>query len=164
MTPTTPATIPTPPRRQRPARTPAPSLSEQLAARAPHFKSFDHVADPARRRAKEVEQFLIFAADLMPECARDLKPLINEAHARGDAGRVSTRDLIFAAMGKELAPATLEEFVEDLNLPYGTIRENLMKMAEQGLVLITTRERRDAPPEGQRGGSRKPEAIFTLAM
>lgn len=145
--------------RNTPARNP--SLSEQLAARAPHFSSFDHVKDPRARRAKEVEQFLIFVAEMCPEVAESLRPTINEQHARGEAGRVSTRDLILEAMTRPLAPATMEEFVDDLELPYGTLYENLMKLADVGLVAITTRPR-EHEPQGKRGGSRKPELIFTI--
>jgi len=154
----TPATV-LPNIRTRPPRTPP--LSEQLAARAPHFASFDHIKHPRARRAKEIEQFLQFVADLCPEVAAALQPLINEQRARGEAGRVSTRDLILEAMTKPLAPATLEEFVEDLQLPYGTIYENLMRLAESGLVAISERPR-EHEPKGKRGGARKPEQIFTL--
>jgi predicted transcriptional regulator len=146
--------------RNTPARTPA--LSEQLAARAPHYKSFDHITDPVARRAKEIEQHLLFLAEVAPEIARDLQPLINNAHRRGDAGRVSARDLILEAMTKTLPPGTLEEFVEDLELPYGTVRENLMKLAEAGLVVIGMKPR-EVEPAGKRGGARKAEAVFTLA-
>lgn len=146
--------------RKTPARNP--SLSAQLAARAPHYKCFDHVGDSRQRRAKEIEQHLIFLAELAPEIARDLRPIINEQHAKGEAGKTSTRDLILEAMTKSLPPATMEEFVEDLGLPYGTIRENLMKLAEAGLVIIGTRPR-EVEPAGKRGGSRKPEAVFSLA-
>jgi hypothetical protein len=150
---------------KRPARTrntPAgtPSLSEQLAARAPHFKSFDHVKDPRARRAKEIEQFLLFVAEAIPEIERDLQPIINDAHARG--GATSTRDLILFALEKPLPPGTIEDFVEDLGLPYGTVRENLMKMAESGLLIMRTKPR-EVAPAGQRGGARKPEMVFTLA-
>ncbi|HEY0171158.1 MAG TPA: hypothetical protein VGB98_09045 [Pyrinomonadaceae bacterium] len=146
--------------RKKPARTPA--LSEQLAARAPHFTSFDHVTDPKARRAKEVEQCLIFLAEIAPEIGRDLQPIINDAHARGEAGHVSVRDLILEAMSKSLPPGTLAEFTEDLELPKNTIRENLMKLAESGLVHIGMRPR-EVEPAGKRGGARKPEAVFTLA-
>ncbi|MCA1615034.1 MAG: hypothetical protein LC795_15560 [Acidobacteria bacterium] len=146
--------------RNTPANTPG--LSEQLAARAPHYKCFDHVADPRARRAKEIEQHLLFLAEVAPEIARDLRPIINDAHRRGEAGKTSTRDLILEAMSKPLAPGTLEEFVEDLGLPYGTIRENLLKLADTGLVVIRTRPR-EVEPEGKRGGARKPEAVFILA-
>jgi hypothetical protein len=146
--------------RKPPARTP--TLSEQLASRAPHFKSFDHITDARARRAKEIEQHLIFLAEIAPEIARDLQPIINDAHARGEAGKVSTRDLIMEAMVKPLAPATLEEFIADLQLPYGTIYENLMKLAGAGLIVITTKPR-DLEPAGKRGGARKPELLFRLA-
>jgi hypothetical protein len=153
---------------KRPARTrhtPAgsPSLSEQLVGRAPHFKSFDHVTDPRARRAKEVEQFLLFVAEAVPEIERELRPLIADAHERGKDGRraLSVRDRILRAMAGDLPPATLEEFVEDLGLPYSTVRENLLKMAGAGMVRVTTRPR-EYEPEGKRGGARKPEAVFTL--
>ncbi len=154
----TPATA-LPNTRTRPPRTPP--LSEQLAARAPHFTSFDHIKHPRARRAKEIEQFLQFAAELCPEVAAGLQPLINEQRARGETGRVSTRDLILEAMTKPLAPATMEEFVEDLQLPYGTIYENLIKLTDAGLITITERPR-EYEPKGKRGGARKPELIFTL--
>jgi hypothetical protein len=138
-------------------------LSEQLAARAPHFKSFDHVADPKARRAKEVEQCLMFVAELIPEHARDLRPIINAARARGEHTS-STRDLILEAMSKPLPPTTMEEFVDDLQLPYTTIYENLMKLASSPVPLVIVTERkRDVEPEGKRGGARKPELLFRLA-
>lgn len=146
--------------RKHPARTPA--LSEQLAARAPHFKSFEHVKDARVRRAKEVEQHLILLAELVPEIARDLSPIIKEQHRRGAALAVSTADLILEAMSRPLAPATMEEFVEDLSLPYGTVYDNLMRLAGDGLVVITTKPR-DLEPAGKRGGARKPELLFRLA-
>lgn len=146
--------------RNTPARIPA--LSEQLAARAPHFKSFDHVKDARVHRAKEVEQFLIFVQELIPEISRDLQPIINDAHRRGEAGRVSTRDLIMEAMLKPLAPTTMEEFLEDLGLPYTTIYDNLMRLASDGLVIVTERPR-EVEPAGKRGGARKPELLFRLA-
>lgn len=150
---------------KRPARTrtePArnPDLSEQLAARAPHFKSFAHITDPRARRAKEVEQFLLFAAEAIPELAADLQPLINDAHARGNSAAPSARAQILVAFDRALPPATIEEFMEDLRLPYGTVYENLMKLVEVGLVELRTRPR-EVEPAGKRGGARKPELVFT---
>ncbi len=43
----------------------------------------------------------------------------------------------------------MDEFTEDLGLPYGTIYENLMKLADLGLVIITTRPR-EHEPKGKR--------------
>ena len=146
--------------RKTPARTPA--LSEQLAARALHFKSFDHVKDARVRRAKEVEQHLLILAEVVPEIARDLAPIIKEQHRRGEALAVSTADLILEAMERPLPPTTMEEFVEDLSLPYGTIYENLMKLVVSGLVVMTERKR-EVEPAGKRGGARKPELLFRLA-
>lgn len=148
--------------RNTPARTPA--LSEQLAARAPHFKSFEHIKDARVRRAKEVEQFLIFVAEMLPECARDLQPIINDASRRAAHGIVSTADLILEAMSKPLPPTTMEEFIEDLGLPYTTIYDNLMRLASLPIPqVIVTERKREVEPAGKRGGARKPELLFRLA-
>ncbi len=91
-----------------------------------------------------------------------LRGMIAEAHAVGESASVSVEDRLIEVMTGNFPPATIEEFEDDLNLPYGTIRENLMKLADKGIVSIGTRPRSEGA-NGLRGGSRKPELVFTLA-
>lgn len=139
------------------------SLADQIAARAPHFVSFDHITDARVRRAKEIEQHLLFTIDFCPELKKALSEIITRTHAQAATKKRSVQDRIYLAMKEDsdLAPSTLQEFVEDLDLPRTTVYENLMKMAEAGLVIVT--ERKVAEHDGRRGGRRKPELIFTLA-
>ena len=148
------------PKRAKLSTPAAKSLYQSLQERAPHYVSFDHIEDPAQRRAKELEQHIMLLADLFPECASAFKSAIALAHEVASKGKQSAADRVLAALQQPLAPAEMEEFVEDLSLPYATVYSAVMKLASKGLV-----ELRELPAEPRpgKGGNRKTRLLVTLA-
>lgn len=117
------------------------TVASDVPASVPHFKTFDHIADPRVRRAKEYEQYLQFLLDRFPEFGSRIKTEIEWARAEADRSKASDRERICALLEK-WDSMFCEEIAEDLALPYPTVYKLLRALLDEGLVTATTREGR----------------------
>ncbi|MCP9496106.1 MAG: hypothetical protein MSG64_16785 [Pyrinomonadaceae bacterium MAG19_C2-C3] len=158
---------PPPPDSTRRARRPerGASFAEQLLARAPHYKSFAHITDSRRRRAMEIEQFLITLSELEPALAPLIEGYKSLYHDRAGRTHGSATEAVIKALeptrGTGGAPLTFEDLKDDTNLPPTTLHDALTRLTDAGLVAIRTRPRSEGR-NGRAGGVRNPEALYSL--
>lgn len=129
-----------------------PSLSNPIPDSVPHFSSFDHVADPRRRRALEYEQELLALLDRFDgtEIADRLKRDLAWAREQTKRDQQSDRDRVFNAL-RAFDSLTCREISEDLDMPYQTVWKLLRELLDCGLV---------GAREQKRIGGGKPTLLF----
>lgn len=126
----------------RPAEEP-----KAVPASTPHFKSFNDIADPRVRRAKEYEQVLMFAIDRAPaELADRLAPELKWAREQQERDNPSDRDRVLKSIRVE--KLSRAEIAEDTGLPVATVYKHLQELMSGGLV-----QARQLPARGGRGGN-----------
>lgn len=109
-----------------------------VPAGIPHFKSFEHIADPRIRRAKDYEQVLLYALDKVPsEYAGRLKKELEWARAEQTRDQDGDREAVYKAV--KLAPLTRSEIAEDTGLPASTVWKRLQELLDSGRVRETKR-------------------------
>ncbi|HEV2862865.1 MAG TPA: winged helix-turn-helix domain-containing protein [Pyrinomonadaceae bacterium] len=108
-----------------------------VPAGIPKLKSFEHIADPRVRRAKEYEQALVWALDQCPpEYAGRLKKEIKWARAEQTRDQDVDREAIYQAVQ---FPLTRSEIAEDTGLPASTVWKRLQELLDSGRVRETKR-------------------------
>ena len=118
-----------------------------VPASTPHFTSFEHIADPRVRRAKEYEQVLMFAIDRAPaELAARLASELEWARGQQERDNTSDRDRVLKSIRVEKLSRT--EIAEDTGLPVATVYKHLQELMTAGLV-----HTQKLPARGSRGGN-----------
>jgi DNA-binding transcriptional ArsR family regulator len=115
------------------SKSPVQEAPPVIPLEVPHYKSFDHIEDARMRRAKEYEQYLLFALTKFPEYADRIHIEIKFAQTESMRSTESDQDRILSAFNgwDELL---CQEIADDLKLNYRTVHKHLKRMLETGLV------------------------------
>lgn len=103
----------------------------------PTFKSFAHITDPRVRRAKEYEQYLLFALDHFPEFSPRIQIELQFARSEQKRSKANDADVVLKSL--EFEELTASEVSEDTRLPYSTVYKILRELLDQGIIKAKSR-------------------------